>query len=256
MHIGIACPESACASAESVAAAARTFGASHVELAAGVDGAPAIEGAARWDALGATLRESAIGVHVLRGALPAIFDEDVLRGGRSEAIAVGCDLLRLAERLGARVLVLSAMPGGAPREYSESLHRLYRRLRELVPAAEETGVRIAWSPPPGGPPGAPVEAAELIDRVNSSWVGVHVDADRQQAAPAATDWIDVLGWRLAAVSGSPAALGGDSAIAGRLRQARFSGTISVRAEPADAQKVRETLAFLGRRAGSNQPPPA
>jgi sugar phosphate isomerase/epimerase len=79
-----------------------------------------------------------------------------------------------------------------------SLLWVRQALSELVPEAECHGLRLALEVPAYGFLSDPVQAADLIDRVNSPWVGLRLDADGCVGRRWA-DWLTHSGWRLAAV---------------------------------------------------------
>lgn len=85
--------------------------------------------------------------------------------------------------------------------YDDALNRTYQALSDLAPEAEQRGVvlaietigvfsRFLLSPP---------EMADLIDRVNSPWVGVYFDTANVLPTGYAQDWIAALGRRIARV---------------------------------------------------------
>lgn len=82
--------------------------------------------------------------------------------------------------------------------YSDALNRTHKALRQLVPEAEQRGVAIAIENVNVFSRFllSPVETADLIDRVNSPWVGVYLDTANVLATGYPEDWIRVLGRRI------------------------------------------------------------
>lgn len=126
---------------------------------------------------------------------------------RERARAMTLAMLDRAMWLGAgAIVVVPAIVGewNAPRPkttYAEALHRTYESLRDLVYEAEARGVSIAirnvnllarflLSP---------VETADLIDRVNSPWLGVCLDTGCAMSTGYPDDWIRSLGPRIVCV---------------------------------------------------------
>ncbi len=124
------------------------------------------------------------------------------RRQRAEDLTVA--MLDRAVWLGAgAILVVPAVVGGwdspTPQVgYADALNRTYQSLRRLAPAAERRAVVIAMENV-----GifsrfllSPVETAELIDRVNSPWVGVYFDTANVLTSGYPQDWIETLGPRI------------------------------------------------------------
>ena len=113
--------------------------------------------------------------------------------------------LQRGEWLGAEVFSIPALSLGQRNAepdttgYAEALARTHHSLTALVPDAEVHGLRLALDVPGDGFLANPVEAAELIDLVNSPWVGLRLDVDRCVGQDRLADWLDYLGWRLAAL---------------------------------------------------------
>lgn len=101
------------------------------------------------------------------------------------------------------ILVVPAVVGAwdSPKlqiSYADALNRTYEALCGLAPEAERRGVAIAIENI-----GifsrfllSPVEMAELIDRVNSPWVGVYFDTANVLTSGYPEDWIRILGPRI------------------------------------------------------------
>ena len=123
----------------------------------------------------------------------------------------------------------SAEPQAA--SYADVLVRALHSLTALVPAAEVCGLRLAVDVPGDGFLNNPVETAELIDLVNSPWVGVGLHADRCAGPAQLADWMEYLGWRLAAVCLNKIGQVVETCQAGQLMQlldrAAFDGPIVV-----------------------------
>ncbi|MFQ6049014.1 MAG: sugar phosphate isomerase/epimerase family protein, partial [Phycisphaerae bacterium] len=99
------------------------------------------------------------------------------------------------------LLVVPAVVGraNAPQPttgYADALTRTCQALRELAPAAEDRGVAIAVENVWNRFLLSPVEFRELIDRVNSPWVGVYFDVGNILTIGYPQDWIATLAGRI------------------------------------------------------------
>jgi hexulose-6-phosphate isomerase len=108
-----------------------------------------------------------------------------------------------AARAGA-ILVVPALVGKVddvrPQvAYADALHRTVEALCELRHEAEDRGVVIAVENVWNRFLLSPVEAADLIDRVNSSCVGFYFDTGNVVAYGYPQDWIATLGGRIVRV---------------------------------------------------------
>ncbi len=83
--------------------------------------------------------------------------------------------------------------------YADALHRTVEALSELRHAAEDRGVTIAVENVWNRFLLSPVEAADLIDRINSPGVGFYLDTGNVVAYGYPQDWIATLGGRIARV---------------------------------------------------------
>ena len=83
--------------------------------------------------------------------------------------------------------------------YAEALHYAYDGLRALVDEAEAHSVVIAIENVWNQFLVSPVEMRDLIDRVNSSWVGAYLDTGNVLRYGITHDWIDTLGQRIVRV---------------------------------------------------------
>jgi sugar phosphate isomerase/epimerase len=156
---------------------------------------------------------------------------------RHEAARLIGESLQRCRWLGAEVLSIPVFsPNGSyPRtgetDYGETLAQTRDTLSALIPGAEEHGVRLALEVPGNAFLNSPVEASELIDRVNSPWAGVRLDVDRALEAGLLPEWLGSLGWRLAALSLNDAGETIEAAERGRLAEllnyATFSGPVVV-----------------------------
>jgi L-ribulose-5-phosphate 3-epimerase len=124
---------------------------------------------------------------------------------RQRAIDLTRQLLDQAAAAGAgAVLVVPAVVGryGEPRartSYADALNRTYEALCRLRFDAEDRGVALAIENVWNRFLLSPVELAELIDRVNSPYVGVYLDIGNVLAFGYPQDWINVLGGRIVRV---------------------------------------------------------
>ncbi|MBI4582353.1 MAG: TIM barrel protein [Planctomycetes bacterium] len=83
--------------------------------------------------------------------------------------------------------------------YADALGLTYRALQRLVPEAERRGVVLAIENVWNSFLLSPVELRELIDRVNSPWVGAYLDTGNVLKFGMPEDWVRVLGRRIARV---------------------------------------------------------
>lgn len=94
------------------------------------------------------------------------------------------------------LLVVEAIGAGDPiDDYADALWRTERALAGLRFPAEVRGLRVALRAPLAGFLASPVEAAELIDRVNSPLIGLALDAAALPARHSIGAWLDELGAR-------------------------------------------------------------
>lgn len=104
--------------------------------------------------------------------------------------------------LGAPVfLVVPAVVGGwrdakPSTSYADALSRCYDQLRRLAGEAEARDVAIGIENVLNRFLLSPVETRELIDRVNSPYVGVYFDTGNVMPFGYPQDWIDTLGGRI------------------------------------------------------------
>jgi hexulose-6-phosphate isomerase len=119
---------------------------------------------------------------------------DLTRAGLDKAADLGTDAL----------LVVPAVVGRwddpAPRAgYADALSRSYEALAKLRADAEDRGVHIGIENVWNRFLLSPVEMRDLIDRVNSPWVGAYFDIGNAMAFGYPQDWIDILGRRIVRV---------------------------------------------------------
>lgn len=124
---------------------------------------------------------------------------------RQRAIDLTIRMLdRAAELAGETVLVVPAVVGDVAQlrpnvSYADALHRTFDALCKLRHEAESRAVAIAVENVWNRFLLSPVEAAELLDRVNSPYVGWHFDTGNVMAHGYPEDWIATLGGRIKAV---------------------------------------------------------
>lgn len=125
---------------------------------------------------------------------------------RQAAIDLTVACLDRARWLGADVLLV--VPGVVRRDkepgrlvcgYADALVRAHAALQQLMPAAERRGIVIALENVWNGFLLSPVELCELIDRLNSPWIGAYFDVGNVQKFGMPEDWIRTLGPRIARV---------------------------------------------------------
>jgi L-ribulose-5-phosphate 3-epimerase len=83
--------------------------------------------------------------------------------------------------------------------YQDALNRTFEALHDLAPEAEQCGVVIAIENVWNRFLLSPVEMVELLDRVNSPWVGAYFDVGNVMAIGYPQDWIATLGRRITRV---------------------------------------------------------
>ena len=126
-------------------------------------------------------------------------------GDRRRAWDLTLELLdRAAAAQAGSVLVVPAVVGrnGDPQghvSYADAMHRTVESLSELRHEAEARAVVLAIENVWNRFLLSPLEAADLIDRVNSPYVGFYLDTGNVLAYGYPEDWITTLGGRIARV---------------------------------------------------------
>jgi L-ribulose-5-phosphate 3-epimerase len=124
---------------------------------------------------------------------------------RRQAVELTLRMLDRAAALGAgAILVVPAVVGGASDTrmrvaYADALQRTLDALSTLRHEAEARGVTIALENVWNRFLLSPVEAADLIDRVNSPFVGFYLDVGNVLAFGYPQDWVTTLAGRIARV---------------------------------------------------------
>jgi hexulose-6-phosphate isomerase len=124
---------------------------------------------------------------------------------RQAAVDLTLHMLDRAAALEARAILVVPAVVGLPTEphgrvsYSVALHRTFEALRSLRHEAESRGVSIALENVWSRFLLSPVEAAELLDRVNSPHVGWYFDTGNVLAFGYPDDWITTLAGRIKCV---------------------------------------------------------
>jgi hexulose-6-phosphate isomerase len=115
---------------------------------------------------------------------------------RAESVEGVRQALREAKRYGATSILL--VPGAVSKEtsYAEAYQRSQAELRKLIPAAEETGVKIALENVWNHFLLSPLEAARFVDELASPMVGWHFDAGNIVNYGWPEQWIRILGKRI------------------------------------------------------------
>jgi hexulose-6-phosphate isomerase len=183
--------------------------------------------------------------------------KDLTRTGLAMAAALGTDAL----------LVVPAVVGTwnepAPQVgYADALARSFEMLRQLREDAEDCGVHIAIENVPNRFLLSPIEMRDLIDRVNSPWVGVYFDTGNAVPFGYPQDWISVLGPRIVRVHAKDCDLnrGGLEGLAcpleegsvdwpaviTALRAARYDGPLTYEGQGDPADIARRLRRILGR----------
>lgn len=183
---------------------------------------------------------------------------------RQTAFDLTVAMLDRAAALGAgAILVIPAVVGTdrdrKPRVgYADALHRTCDALDQLRYEAEARRVVIGLENVWNRFLLSPVEAAELIDRVNSPWVGMYLDIGNVMAYGYPQDWIVTLGGRILRVHVKDYDLarpGRDGfcplgegcvdwpAVIGALRQSGYRGPLTFEG-PGEPQEIRRRLGNL------------
>lgn len=124
---------------------------------------------------------------------------------RAQARDLTLRMLDRAAWLGApAILVIPAVVGKASDRapavsYADALNRTYDALSELSHQAEDRGVVIGLENVWNRFLLSPIELRDLIDRINSPWVGAYLDVGNLLALGYPTDWITTLGRRVCCV---------------------------------------------------------
>ncbi len=182
--------------------------------------------------------------------------KDLTRIGLDKAALLGTDAF----------LVVPAVVGTwnelAPRVgYADALARTFEMLRQLREDAEDCGVHIAIENVPNRFLLSPVEMRDLIDRVNSPWVGVYFDIGNAVAFGYPQDWISVLGPRIVRVHAKDCDLNRGAqegtacplqegsvdwpAVIAALRAARYDGPLTYEGQGDPAEIARRLRRILG-----------
>jgi L-ribulose-5-phosphate 3-epimerase len=183
--------------------------------------------------------------------------KDLTRTGLEKAAALGTDAL----------LVVPAVVGTwnepAPQVgYADALVRSFEMLGQLREDAEDRGVHIAIENVPSRFLLSPVEMRDLIDRVNSPWVGAYFDVGNAVAFGYPQDWISVLGRRIVRVHAKDCDLNRGAleglacpleegsvnwpAVIAALRAARYEGPLTYEGPGDPAEIARRLRRILGR----------
>ncbi|MBN2377276.1 MAG: TIM barrel protein [Sedimentisphaerales bacterium] len=129
---------------------------------------------------------------------------------RQGAIECFGGLLRMAvggqesEKQCERMVVIGAyerqeVEGGLRGSYEGAFNRLFLGLEELAGQAEEWGVRLALENPGGGLLLSPLEMRDLIDEINSGYVGICFNPAWAGRLGDRLDWMRIFGQRIFAV---------------------------------------------------------
>lgn len=187
-----------------------------------------------------------------------------VRQQAKELTRVGLDL---AAWLGTDALLVVPAVVGRSNEphpqvrYVDALHRSLDTLGKMASEAEDRGVRIAIENVWNRFLLSPVEMRDLIDQVNSPWVGAYFDIGNAMAFGYPQDWIATLGRRIVRVHAKdydltrPGPAGFDCplqagsvawpAVMAALREAGYEGPLVYegRGEPAEvAARMRRIVA--------------
>ncbi|HTD65595.1 MAG TPA: sugar phosphate isomerase/epimerase family protein, partial [Candidatus Limnocylindria bacterium] len=115
---------------------------------------------------------------------------------RAEGLEALKQTLRDAKRYGATSVLL--VPGVARDgvTYEECWSRSIAGIRQVLPLAEELGVKIAVENVWNNFLMKPEQAKQYLDEINSPWVGWHFDIGNHVRFGPSEDWIKVLGKRI------------------------------------------------------------
>lgn len=96
-------------------------------------------------------------------------------------------------------LVDGATPGSGGVSYEQALAAVFDGLLVWTELAEKSGVKLACHASSGNFLRSPVEARDLIDRLNSPAVGVALRVSDLRGSAELSDWIESLSYRLACI---------------------------------------------------------
>ena len=182
---------------------------------------------------------------------------DLTRSGLDLASWLGTDAL----------LVVPGVVGGwndpVPRTgYADALARSFEMLCKLREDAEDHGISIAIENVWNRFLLSPVEMRDLIDRINSPWVGAYFDIGNAMAFGYPQDWIEVLGRRIVRVHAKDYDLGRSGidgfncrlqegsvdwpAVVAALEQAGYQGPMTYEGQGDPADIARRLRRILGR----------
>ena len=107
--------------------------------------------------------------------------------------------LEIAGAIGAHSVL--CVPGRVTEDmpYDVAMEHLYEELPKLAPVAEEHKVNLALENVWNRMLLSPLETRDLIDHINSPYVGVYFDTGNVVIYGYPEQWINILGWRIKAV---------------------------------------------------------
>lgn len=115
---------------------------------------------------------------------------------RNACITASIEAMRQAKAVGAETMLL--VPGVVTEEtsYSTAYRLAVEGIEKLLPHAEEIGVKIGLENVWNAFLLSPLEAAALIDRFASPWLGWYFDIGNVMRNGRPRDWIEALGHRI------------------------------------------------------------
>lgn len=127
-------------------------------------------------------------------------------GVRTQGLEIQKKALRLASWLDVRCLLvvpgMVSAPGAEGPEhvpYDVAYENMQESIRQLIPTAEEAGVRIGIENVWNNVLLSPLEMREFIDSFESPWVRSYFDVGNCLRTGYAEDWIRILGERIAGI---------------------------------------------------------
>jgi hexulose-6-phosphate isomerase len=99
------------------------------------------------------------------------------------------------------VIPAQGLPGrGVPEvvSYEQSFHHLYTSLERLMETAEKERIILALENPGRVVLLSPLELRELIDQINSPYLGICFNPVNTRRLGSALDWLEILGFRIKA----------------------------------------------------------
>jgi len=130
--------------------------------------------------------------------LTDLVSADLSRAGA--AVSEFLALLSLAANLPNEPVTIIPAGRTAPDcDYELAFHHVFQKIRNLVRHAESLSVRFAIENPPAGLLLSPLEMRDLLDALNSPFLGACLNLDHAERFSRASDWLKILDRRIFAI---------------------------------------------------------